>query len=282
MMGAMTPVLGWQLDPVLIGGLLTLATTYALAVGPLRERLAPGAPFPIGRAAWFYGALAFVYLVEGSPLHDLAERYSLSAHMTQHLLLSYLAAPMLIWGTPTWILRPLLMNRVMAPITRVLTSPVVAFSVFTVLFSAWHIPAIYDGALRNTSLHHFEHGVFLASSLLLWWPLMNPLPEIPAPSALVKLVYLFTLPIAQIPVFGAVTFADHILYDTYANAGWNLGLSARDDQALGGALMKVIGLFTFGIPFAVIFFRWYQRENARPGDAARAVEDAPVATPAAR
>lgn len=258
------PHVGWQLDPVLIGGLFTLFVSYALAVGPLRHRLAPGTPFPSQRAALFMGALVFIYLVEGSPLHDLAERYSLSAHMTQHLFLSYLAAPLLIWGTPTWVWRPLLMNRFMAPVTRVLTGPVVAFAVFTVLFSAWHIPAVYDGALRNTSLHHFEHGVFLFTSLLLWWPLMHPLPELPAPAPLVKLVYLFTLPIAQIPVFGAVTFADHVLYDTYANAGWNLGLSARDDQALGGAIMKVAGLFTFGIPFVVIFFRWYMRENAGP------------------
>lgn len=264
MMEAMIPPLGWQLDPVLIGGLFTAFTSYALAVGPLRRRLAPGVTFPRGKAACFVGALVFIYLVEGSPLHDLAERYSLSAHMTQHLLLSYVAAPLLIWGTPDWILRPLLLNRVLAPATRVLTSPVVAFAVFSVLFSAWHIPAIYDGALRNTSLHHFEHGIFLVSSLLLWWPLMHPLPELPKPSPLVKLVYLFTLPIAQIPVFGAVTFADRVLYDTYANAGWNLGLSARDDQALGGALMKIAGLFTFGIPFAIIFFRWYASEGGRP------------------
>lgn len=262
--------LGWQLDPVLIGGLFTLFTSYALAVGPLRRRLAPGTPFPAGKAAWFVGALAFIYLVEGSPLHDLAERYSLSAHMTQHLLISYLAAPMLIWGTPRWILRPLLLNRVMAPVTRLLTKPVVAFAVFSILFSAWHIPAIYDGALRNTSLHHFEHGIFLVTSLLLWWPIMNPLPELPTPGPLVKLLYLFTLPIAQIPVFGAITFSDRLLYDTYASAGWHLGLTAMDDQALGGAIMKIAGLFTFGIPFAVIFFRWYGRENPRP--AARSPE----------
>ena len=262
------PQLGWQLDPVLIGGLFTLLVAYGLAVGPLRSRLAPGAPFPGGKAAWFLGGLALIYLVEGSPLHDLAERYSLSAHMTQHLMLSYVAAPMLIAGAPPWILRPLLLNRAMAPITRALTSPLVAFAVFSVLFSAWHIPAIYDGALRNTSLHHFEHGIFLASSVLLWWPLMNPLPELPTPPALVKLVYLFTLPIAQLPVFGAITFADRLLYDTYANAGWHMGLTARDDQALGGAIMKVAGLFTFGIPFAVVFFRWYIRENGLPAQGA--------------
>lgn len=258
------PQVGWQLDPVLIGGLFTLLTSYLLAVGPLRHRLAPGAPFPKGKAAWFLGALAFIYLIEGSPLHDLAERYSLSAHMTQHLLISYLAGPMLIWGTPTWILRPILLNRLIRPVANVLTKPVVAFALFSVLFSAWHIPVIYDGALQNTSLHHFEHGIFLAAAVILWWPLMSPLPELPRAAPLVQLIYLFTLPIAQIPVFGSVTFADHVLYETYANATWNLGLTARDDQALGGAIMKIAGLFAFGIPFVFIFFRWYMSENPRP------------------
>ena len=255
-------VLGWQMDPVLLGGLLTLVLVYALVVGPLRSRLAPEAPFPRGRAAWFYSGIGLMFLIEGSPLHDLAERYLLSAHMVQHLSVSYLVAPMLIWGTPTWGLRPLLLNRVVRPLARVLTQPVVTFFSFSLLFSLWHLPTIYDGALRNSSLHHFEHLLFLAISLLLWWPLMSPLLELPRPSYLLQLVYLFALPIAQLPVFGAITFSDHPLYATYAAAAPVLGLTALADQILGGVFMKSIGLFVFGIPFAVIFFRWYRLENS--------------------
>jgi len=176
--------LGWQLDPVLLGGILTLGACYGLAVGPLRARLAPGAAFPRRQALWFYGGLAVMYLMEGSPLHDLAERYLLSVHMLQHLSLSYLVAPMLLWGTPPWVLKPLLLNRAVAPIARVLTKPLVTFFVFSFFFSAWHLPAIYEAALRNDSLHHAEHLVFLATSLLLWWPLMSPLKELPRASYL--------------------------------------------------------------------------------------------------
>ena len=102
--------LGWQLDPVLIGGLLTLAVCYGLAVGPLRNRLAPEAPFPRFRALWFYAGLVLMYLIEGSPLHDLSERYLLSAHMIQHLSVSYFVAPLLLWATPAWLLRAVLLR----------------------------------------------------------------------------------------------------------------------------------------------------------------------------
>ncbi|MDZ7799854.1 MAG: cytochrome c oxidase assembly protein [Trueperaceae bacterium] len=252
--------LSWQTDPVLLGGLVTLATVYGLAAGPLRARLAPGTPFPRRSAAGYYASLILLYLLEGSPLHDLAERYSFTAHMVQHLGIAYLAAPLLLASVPAWMLRPLMLGRFTAPVARVLTQPLVAFAVFTVTFSAWHIPAVYEGALNNGTLHHTEHLIFLATSLLLWWPLLSPLPELPRPPHVVRLIYLFLLPVFQIPVFGAITFSDQVLYPTYANAAWTLGMPALSEQALGGAVMKVAGLFAFGIPFIAIFFRWYQDE----------------------
>lgn len=259
-----TLYLQWQVDPVLLGSLLTAAVVYGLAAGPLRSRIAPGKPFPTASALGFYATLALVYLLEGSPLHDLAERYSLTAHMSQHLALSYVTAPLLLVSTPGWMLRPLLLQPGIAPVARALTRPLAAFAIFSLAFSLWHMPVIYDGALRNEALHHAEHVLFLGTSLLLWWPLMSRLPELPRPGYLVQLVYLFLLPVAQLPVFGAITFSDRVLYDTYAAAPWTLGLSTLEEQSLAGALMKVVGLFAFGIPFAVIFFRWYREESSAP------------------
>ena len=252
--------LGWQLDPVLIGGIVTLATLYGLAVGPLRARLAPGRPFPAGRTALFGSALALLYLLEGSPLHDLAERYSFTAHMVQHMGVSYAVAPMILAAVPLWVWRPLVTAPGIAPISRILLHPLVAFGVFTFFFSAWHVPVIYDGSLQNASLHHAQHLAFLFVSMMLWWPLMSRVPERPRLPHLLSLVYLFLLPVFQVPVFGAITFSDHVLYATYANAPWTLGMSALAEQTLAGAIMKIGGFFAFGIPFIVIFFRWYQEE----------------------
>ena len=90
-------VFSWQLDPFLIGPLLTSALCYFLAVGPLRKKIAPNIAFPVGKAIVFYCALIVLYLAEGSLLHDLSD-YLLSAHMLQHLLISYVAAPLVITG----------------------------------------------------------------------------------------------------------------------------------------------------------------------------------------
>jgi putative membrane protein len=154
----------------------------------------------------------------------------------------------------------MLLNRAIAPISRFITKPLVALILFNLLFSVWHIPVIYDGALKNTNLHHVEHLIFLGISVLFWWPLMSPLPELPRASGLVQLLYLFATPLLQLPLFGMVTFAGQSLYETYSAAP-QIWLSAVNDQAVGGALMKVLSLFGYGIPFIIIFFRWYRQER---------------------
>ena len=256
--------IGWQLDPVLIGGLLALGVAYALVTGPLRTRLAPESRAEPKRAALFYLSLVLFFLVEGSPLHDLAERYLLSAHMLQHLLLSYVVARLMLVGVPAWLWRRLLLNRAVRPVARVVLTPIFAFLTFAILFAVWHVPPIYEGALANPTLHHIEHVVFLITAIILWWPILSPLPEIPKASSLVQLVYLFTIPIAQLPVFAAIAFSPDVIYTPYANAPRVIeSLTPLADQALAGALMKVLGLVFFGVPFARIFFEWYARETRR-------------------
>ena len=256
------PTLTWQLDPALIGTLLTLAVVYGLTVGPLRARLAPGEGFPVGKASLFYGALLIIFLAEGSPLHDLSERYLFSAHMVQHLLLSYVAAPLLIRGTPDWVLRPLLLNRVVRPFAKVLFNPVVAFLAFNLFFSLWHFPSIYEAALQNPWIHHLEHVFFIGTAIMLGWPLMSPLKALPRLSHLGRLVYLFLIPMAQFLVAAVLTFAHNAFYPTYIAAPRLWGLTAAADQQLGGIIMKIGGAVAFGIPFVLIFFAWYAEEMA--------------------
>lgn len=259
--------LGWQLGPVLMGGMAAAAVAYYLAVGPLRSRLAPGVPYPWGRAAVFGLGLVLLYLNEGSPLHDLAERYLLSAHMVQHLLLSYVVAPVIMLGIPTWLLEAVLTGKRMLPISRVLLHPVVTFFAFGLVMAIYHVPAIYDLTLANTSLHHAVHFVILMVSLMMWWPLLGGLPELPKPAFLPRLAYIFLLPVAQIPIFAGVTFSDIPLYRQYAVIPTRaFGLGVLEDQALAGVVMKVLGLFAFGITFVITFFNWYREELAPSAD----------------
>lgn len=257
-----TPILGWQFNPVLIGSLLALAVGYGLAVGPLRDKLAPGTTFPFKKALIFYAAIILTYLTEGSPLHDLSERYLLSAHMVQHLLITYFCAPLFIWGTPEWVWRPLLLHKRVYPVMRVLTQPVTAAVTFGLFLSLWHLPAIYDAGLRNSTIHHSQHILFLLVSFIMWWPIMSPLKELPRLSYGVQLVYLFiTSTVLQLPLFAIITFSSEAFYPSYINAPRIVNLSAQEDQALAGVIMKVLALFIYSVPLAVIFFRWYNESQ---------------------
>jgi putative membrane protein len=249
--------LGWDLDPVLLGTLLALAMAYTLLAGPLRERIAPGAPLPRGRALVFAAGLLVAFLAEASPLHELSDRYLLSAHMVQHLLLSYVVAPLLIAGSPHWMLRPLITNRFIGPPFRALARPLIAFVIFSLAFSLWHLPWIYQAALANEFVHHAQHLIFLALAILVWWPVMSPLPELPPLGYGLQVIYLVALPLGQFFVAAILTFAPEAFYSTYREAPRILPMSPAADQQLGGVIMKIASFIAFGIPLVVVFMRWF-------------------------
>jgi len=256
-------LLAWRLDPTLLGTLFTTALLYALAIGPFRSRIAPGERFPLRYAIVFFSALFLVYLAEGSPLHDLAENYLLSAHMVQHLLIAYVVPPMLIWGMPNWLLRPLLLNPVIKPIAKFLIRPIIAIFIFSFFFSMWHFPFFYDGALSNPFIHHIEHIFFVVISLVVWWPVMSPLEELPPLHFGPRILYLFVLPLIQTGVFAIITFSDQVLYMTYANSPVRFfDLHPLSDQRWAGVVMKIGGIFAFGAPLVAAFLVWAQRDAA--------------------
>lgn len=258
-----TLYVSWQIEPVLVGGLLTLLVVYYLAVGPLRSRIAPpGTPYPTKQAVWFGLTMVFLFLNEGSPLHDLAERYLLSAHMVQHFLLVYVVAPLMIWSTPKWALRAFLENRAMYPIMKWVLHPLTTFVAFALVLNIYHVPNIYNLALSNTSIHHSIHFLMLFTALMFWWPIMSPLSKLSRPSYIVQLAYLFLTPIAQIPMFAAVTFAAEPLYTVYANMPVRVfGLSPLDDQAMGGVIMNISGQIAALGPFIFIWFKYYRQST---------------------
>jgi len=169
----------WHPDPGIIEGVVALCVLYAVAVGPARNYLAPGAQLPRWKPYCFGAAMILMLLAVASPLDDIAERYLFSAHMFQHILLIYPVALLWLWGMPDFVLRPLLEMEWSAPVLRVLTKPIVAFVVFNGLFYVWHLPPLYEWALRDSKIHFLEHASFIGGALLMWWPLVRPLPELP-------------------------------------------------------------------------------------------------------
>ncbi len=259
----------WHNEPYLVGGLILLGWAYALLTGPFRGRLGAAGPYPARAAVKFYGALVIFYLAVGSPLDQVGERFLLSAHMVQHQLLMYPAAVLFLLGLPAWLVRPVTAARPLRGLLRLLTRPLVAGAVLVVVYSGWHLPALYEWALQDKLVHVVQHLTFFGVALLYWWPLYSPSAEFPPISYAGQMLYLVLVAIGMTPVFAFITFSRDILYPTYEYAPRLIaGFSPADDQVLAGALMKLVGMAVALTAFGVSFFRWYRAsgQSADRGD----------------
>lgn len=253
----------WHNEPYLVGGLVLLGWLWAIAAGPLRFRLAPGTAFPRRHAVAFYAALLVFYLAVGSPLDQIGERFLFSAHMLQHFLLVYLVPVLFLAGLPAWLVDPWLGWPPARRFVRFLTHPGITLVVYTLVISLWHMPYLYDWALRDKVVHVVEHLMFFGAALLYWWPLASPSQLFPPASRPAQMLYFFVSVITMTPIFAYITFSSDILYPTYEYAPRILAnFSAADDQLLAGVSMQLVSVWVSITAFGVAFYRWYQQGRA--------------------
>jgi putative membrane protein len=246
----------WHVDPSILVGLAVLGGAYC-AASLWRRRVVPGTAAEPLKAASFFGGLAVMFVALTGPVHDLSDYYLFSAHMVQHMLLVFALPPLLLHGTPGWMLRPLLRSARLLRLGRALTRPPGAFAVFNVILVAWHLPPLYNLAMEQHPVHIVEHLMIMAGSVILWWPVLSPLPELPRAVYPIQLLYLFVvgLPMVMVAIF--ITMADSMLYPYYAAAPrvWER-LTPHADQHLGGIIMWIPGGLVFLAAISVVFFRW--------------------------
>jgi len=127
------------------------------------------------------------------PLHNLSDDYLFSAHMAQHLVLTLLFPPLLLYGAPAEVVRRLVRPVWVRRLAAVATRPLVAATLFTAPIALWHLPVLYEAAVRHHPLHIVQHLVFLATAVLMWWPVLSPVPELPRLSYPGQMLYLFLL-----------------------------------------------------------------------------------------
>jgi putative membrane protein len=206
------------------------------------------------------GVLVIFFALAG-PIHELSDNYLFSAHMAQHMLLTLVAPPLLLMGTPAWLLRPMFSLDPVLRLARLVTLPPLAFLLFNGVFALWHFPVFYDGALRQHVFHVLEHLLFIGTAVIVWWPILSPLSELPRIPAPAQMLYLALLSIAQTPLFAVATFSDHALYPFYESAPRLWGISALADQQIGGIVMKVTWLAVFLPAMCIVFLSWFHREE---------------------
>jgi putative membrane protein len=246
----------WSIHPSTVIGIAALGTLYIWAAKALHRRTT------IAQRSFFFSGLLVMFASLNGPIHDLSDDYLFSAHMVQHLLLTLAVPPLLLAGTPGWMLRPLLSRKRISPIAQFLTRAPICFVAFNLVLAGWHLPPFYNAAMANHNLHILEHLMFMAAAVLMWWPLLSQLPEFPRLAYPGQMLYSFLMSIPMSIVAIYIAMADHVLYPAYSGAPRVLPLSPLEDQLLGALIMWIPGGIIFMIIMTVVFFKW----NARGED----------------
>jgi putative membrane protein len=188
--------------------------------------------------------------------------------MVQHLLIMYPVALLILLGTPSWMVDRPLSSPGARPALGMLFSPLTCALVSTLVISLWHAPFLYEWTLQDKLVHVGEHLMFLAASLLYWWPLVSPSKSFPAPSYAVRMIYVFGTEISMIPVSAYIVFSGDILYPTYEYAPRLIaGFTPADDQLTAGIIMKISGMLVSLTALGVCFFKWSKASDRGPAGA---------------
>jgi putative membrane protein len=257
----------WQPHPDvwLIVGMIVAA--YAVAVVRVGPRYAlPGQPAASRFQIVCFGAgAAAVWIASDYPIHDLAERYLFSIHMVQHLTYSLVAAPLLLLGTPAWMARALLSPPGFMRAMRWLARFFPATVLYNVVVVVTHTPVTVDVALRYALVHFLLHTVLLLSSIVVWMPILSPLPEVPRLFPPLAMLYLFLQSVVPTVPASFLTFGATPLYHVYTTFPRLWGMSALFDMQVAGLIMKIgAGLLIWGV-ITIVFFRWFRHEEAESG-----------------
>ncbi len=244
---------------------LGVATAMILAFEYGIRRLAPdhaprGEPVVTRRQRIaFYSGVGSLFLVSTWPIHDIGENSLFLFHMIEHMAFGLIAPPLLLYGTPWWLLR--LAVKPILPALRILTKPLVALVLFNGVLALIHAPALVDLMLTSEAAHFAIHGALFVTGILMWWPVIGPIPDLPRLEPFPRMGYLFLQSLVPTIPASFLTLGESPLYHIYETMPRLWGISALSDQVAGGLLMKIGGgLLLWGF-IAVYFFRWWDEEQ---------------------
>jgi putative membrane protein len=216
-------------------------------------------PVPAWRQGCYAAGLLVLAVALSPPVDSLADQL-LVAHMVEHLLIGDLAALLIVLGFTGRLLAPLLRNRVIGRL-RILTHPVVAVSAWGINFYVWHLPALYQGALRHEAVHALEHATFLGFGIAVWMGLLGPLPKPAWFGNGARLVYIVVVRLTGTVLANAMIFSGTVFYPYYrpGDAQWHISATA-DQISAAGVMMVEESLLTIGL------FCWLFLKVAREGE----------------
>ena len=224
--------------------------------------------FPNLISAWrfaaFFAGIISLSIAVGSPL-DAFDDVSLSVHMVQHLLLMAIAPPLILLGAPALpllqgipqamargIVGPFLRWSLVKRLARFISNPAICWLAAALALIGWHIPVVFELALRSHSWHELEHATFFGTGLLFWWPVVQPWPSTARWARWSIPLYLFCATLPCDALSGFLTFCDRVVYTSYLSAPQLLTASPLQDQEWAAALMWVSVTIIFLVPAVVV------------------------------
>ena len=262
----------WTFEPLVVVGLVASGVLYALGLRRLWSASRRGAGVSEVRAACFAaGSLAMVIALI-SPVHALGS-VLFSAHMTQHELLISVGAPLVVLGRP---LVPLLWSlpgdwagrlgafskaRQVSIPWKVLSRPGVAFTLHAIALWVWHLPGPYQSTITSAFMHGLQHTSFVFTALLFWWSILNARGASSGRGAAV--FYLFGTALQTGALGALLAFAPTLWYPAYAATTGPWGLTALEDQQLGGIIMWIPGSIPYLVAGLAIFAGWLRESEIR-------------------
>ncbi|TWT28077.1 cytochrome c oxidase assembly factor CtaG [Planomicrobium sp. CPCC 101110] len=271
-------------SPVYLGVLVLITMLYFLVLVKWRSKFEKSEPLKVKEAGLFVSGMVLLYAVKGAPT-DLLGHILFSFHMAQMAILLLLIPPLFIMGIPAWAWRAFIELPVIKPIFNFFSKPMMAIILFSMVFSFYHIPLIFDFVKQGALIHGIVNVILFTSAMFYWWPIVNTLEGTHKFHGLKKLGYLFGLSVTLTPACALIIFGGNPFYATYTDGeAWlqamalcvptgtlsQLGLSGPEmfssmtpleDQRTGGIVMKVLQELVFTVFLWLVFYEWLRNEN---------------------
>ena len=246
--------MSWPFDPSVYAGLAALFLGHAWLARRVDDAQSK-------HTIYFGLGLITLWIALETPIDTISDHYLDSVHMLQHVLLGFVAPPLILLGLS----RDMVGVLVRFPFIRAITEPIAAQVVAAAVMIAWHLPALYDATLRSESLHIVEHLTFIGAGLVLYWPVLQATSaharwKLAPP---IMLLYMLVATLPQDAIALVLLFSREPFYDFYVHVPRLVpSLTPVIDQTLAGAVLMVLGKATFTVAGLAVFFRWFGGEHS--------------------
>lgn len=255
-MGVVAHVGSGVFEPLQVAGLTLFGAVYGIRAANLAR---DGRPVPAWRITAYFAGLFLILVAFISPVAHIGGELVL-AHMIQHLVIGDIAALLIVLGLTRSVLQPVMARRTFDRL-RVLTLPMIALPLWIANLFIWHVPVLYDAATTNELVHALQHSCFIGFGVLMWMPIVGPLPVPSWFGGGAQVGYTAIARLAGAGLGNILMWSGSTLYVSYAEGQAYWGLSAISDQGTAGVIMMTEGaLVTLGV-LAWTLLRWAARDT---------------------